>query len=237
MFALFIFHKGRPTIRACPGRIYTVHSTRVLRSSASLRLRASVKPSLDDQASVRKPISPAWQLTMSAEERARKLEAIERSRNEEKPRGLVARLKFYIKRYWYMAIPVHMTCCGLWFVALYLLVRSEIDVIALLEMLHMPDAVVEKLKNVPETAGYLVVAFVLYNIATPIRYPFSLVAIQLTFRLLRRCGWLRTARELEFSMRARYEELNKRRVAAATHLIKRDEDMQVKRVGKPPSTK
>lgn len=60
---------------------------------------------------------------MSEEEKARKLQAIEQSKQEEKPKGLVAKLKFYIKRYWYIAIPVHTINCSIWFVSLYFAVR------------------------------------------------------------------------------------------------------------------
>lgn len=60
---------------------------------------------------------------MSEEEKVRKLKAIELSSLEKPPEGLVAKLKFYIKRYWYIAIPVHSINCTFWFVAFYLAVR------------------------------------------------------------------------------------------------------------------
>jgi hypothetical protein len=41
---------------------------------------------------------------------------------------------------------------------------SGVDVVALLQTLHMPDSIVEKVKNVPETAGFVVVAIILYKV-------------------------------------------------------------------------
>jgi hypothetical protein len=41
---------------------------------------------------------------------------------------------------------------------------SGVDVVALLQTLHLPDSIVEKVKNVPETAGFVVVALILYKV-------------------------------------------------------------------------
>lgn len=60
---------------------------------------------------------------MSEEEKEHKLKAIEQSKQEEQPEGLFAKLKFYIKRYWYIAIPVHTINCSIWFIAFYIAVR------------------------------------------------------------------------------------------------------------------
>jgi hypothetical protein len=49
--------------------------------------------------------------------------AIQKSKEEKQPEGLFARMKFYIKRYWYIAIPVHTINCSLWFGGFYFAVR------------------------------------------------------------------------------------------------------------------
>ncbi|KAI6214079.1 hypothetical protein M3Y94_00226300 [Aphelenchoides besseyi] len=141
-----------------------------------------------------------FRMTMSDEEKSNKMKEIERARTETKPQGLVAKLKFYIKRY-----------CG-------------IDVIGLMESLHMPDFIVEKLKNTPPSAGHLVVTF----IVTPIRYAGTIAGIRIAFEFLRKFGWLRTAREVEYSVRSGYEALNKRRRSSAVNLTARLKE--VKRV-------
>jgi hypothetical protein len=64
---------------------------------------------------------------MNEEQKARKLTAIEHSKREEKPKGLIGTVKYYFKRYWYIAIPVHLVNCSIWFAALYLAVRRSVN--------------------------------------------------------------------------------------------------------------
>lgn len=42
---------------------------------------------------------------------------------EAKPIGLFAKLKYYLKRYWYIAIPIHIASCVMWFILLYIAVK------------------------------------------------------------------------------------------------------------------
>lgn len=42
---------------------------------------------------------------------------------EKKPEGRMALLKYYVKRYWYIAIPVHIVSCLLWYAAAFLAVK------------------------------------------------------------------------------------------------------------------
>lgn len=44
------------------------------------------------------------------------------------------------------------------------------------------------------------------QIATPLRYITTIVGIQLAFYILRRFGWLRTAKEFEYKIRSEYEK-------------------------------
>lgn len=149
-----------------------------------------------------------FRMTMSEEQKLAKTAKIEQMKAEEAPKTLFAKVKYYFKRYWYIAVPAHAASCTAWFIALYLVVKSGVDVISLLEWLHMPDAIVEKVKNTPETAGVVVVSLILYKIAMPFRYMTTLLLIQATFWTLRRLGKLKTAREVEYKVRSEYE-LNK----------------------------
>lgn len=103
-------------------------------------------------------------MTMSEEQKLAKTAKIEQMKAEEAPKTLFAKVKYYFKRYWYIAVPAHAASCTAWFIALYLVVKSGVDVISLLEWLHMPDAIVEKVKNTPETAGVVVVSLILYKV-------------------------------------------------------------------------
>uniref|UniRef100_A0A7E4VVX3 DUF1279 domain-containing protein n=1 Tax=Panagrellus redivivus TaxID=6233 RepID=A0A7E4VVX3_PANRE len=167
-----------------------------------------------------------FKIAMTHEEKERKQKEILAMKAEEKPQGLIGKIKYYFKRYWYIAVPVHVVCCSAWFAGLFALVKSGIDVPALLKLMHVPNLLIEKVQNTPPSAGVLVVALILYKIATPARYATTLAGIQLTFWTLRRMGKLKMAKEVEFSARTRYEKyqrvfrkLNERRlhnVAART---------------------
>ncbi|KHJ83239.1 hypothetical protein OESDEN_17064 [Oesophagostomum dentatum] len=127
-------------------------------------------------------------------------------KEEEEPKTMFGKIKYYLKRYWYIAVPAHMASSTLWFGGLYAAAHFGVDVIALLQFLHIPAAVIHKIENVPPSAGALVVALLLYKVATPLRYATTLVFIQAAFTILRRMGKLRTAREVEYKVRAEYEK-------------------------------
>uniref|UniRef100_A0A914YKB8 DUF1279 domain-containing protein n=1 Tax=Panagrolaimus superbus TaxID=310955 RepID=A0A914YKB8_9BILA len=163
-----------------------------------------------------------FKITMTPEEKQKKQTEIAKQKAEEKPKGLFAKFKFYFKRYWYIALPVHTVCCAVWLGSLFLIVRSGIDVLALLKVLHMPEIVINKVQNVPEAAGELVVALILYKIVSPLRYATTVAGIKLTFSTLQRMGKLRSAKEVEYGVRSKYEtyerafrRLNERRMTNA----------------------
>ncbi|PIO67101.1 hydrolase, carbon-nitrogen family [Teladorsagia circumcincta] len=139
---------------------------------------------------------------MTEEQKQKKQEKIEKMKEEKEPDTLFGKVKYYLKRYWYIAVPAHMVCCTAWFGGLYALVYCGVDVVALLRTLHMPAVVIEKIENVPPSAGVIVVALILYKVATPLRYMTTLALIQATFWTLRRMGKLRTAREVEYKVHA-----------------------------------
>ncbi|GMR48475.1 hypothetical protein PMAYCL1PPCAC_18670, partial [Pristionchus mayeri] len=146
-----------------------------------------------------------FHLTMTDEQKIEKKGRIDAAAMEEAPPGLFGKVKYYLKRYWYIAIPAHMFSCSCWFVALYALVHSGVDVPALLEFCYMPEWIIEKVRSTPPSAGVFVVAVILYKIVIPFRYITTLAIIQATFATLRRMGKLRTAREVEYKVRSDYE--------------------------------
>lgn len=102
--------------------------------------------------------------------------SIPENKKNENPKGLFTKLKYYFKKYWYIAIPIHIVGCALWFITFYLVVRrlilfsgiitffSGVDVVAILEYLNLPDSWVNKVKNTPPSASYLVAAMLLYKV-------------------------------------------------------------------------
>ncbi|PAV89530.1 hypothetical protein WR25_03029 isoform B [Diploscapter pachys] len=150
-----------------------------------------------------------FHVTMTEEEKKKKEQRIKEMQEEKPPEGLVAKFKYYFKRYWYIAVPAHAVSCISWFGLMYALVHFGMDVVGLLQALHLPESLIEKVQNVPESAGIIVVALILYKIATPLRYATTLVLIRVAFWGLKRMGLLRTAREVEYTARTKYE-INKR---------------------------
>ncbi|GMT24904.1 hypothetical protein PFISCL1PPCAC_16201 [Pristionchus fissidentatus] len=146
-----------------------------------------------------------FHMTMTDEQKVTKKENIDKAALEEAPPGLFGKVKYYLKRYWYIAVPAHMVSCTSWFIILYIMVHSGVDVPALLETLYMPEWIIQKVKETPASAGVFVVAAILYKIALPLRYVTTLGLIQATFWGLRRMGKLRTAREVEYKVRSDYE--------------------------------
>jgi hypothetical protein len=73
---------------------------------------------------------------------------------------------------------VHTAVCAIWFVAIYLAVQrfsifaffyynknlSGLDVVALLQRLHLPESWVKKVRDMPKAAGSLAAALVLYKV-------------------------------------------------------------------------
>ncbi|CAJ0572092.1 unnamed protein product, partial [Mesorhabditis spiculigera] len=159
-------------------------------------------PRISDDAQKKKN----WSMIMSEDVKQKKKDKISTEKEEKVPEGMVAKVKYYLKRYWYIAIPCHMFCSTMYLAGLYGIVYSGVDVVSLLHTLHMPELLIEKVKNTPPQAGALVVALILYKVATPLRYMTTLGLIQLAFIVLRRMGKLRTAKEVEYKGRIGYEK-------------------------------
>ncbi|VDM62601.1 unnamed protein product [Angiostrongylus costaricensis] len=114
---------------------------------------------------------------MTEEQKREKKEKIEEMKEEEEPKSLFGKIKYYLKRYWYIAVPAHIASSVLWLGSLYAVVKCGVDVVAFLRFIHTPALV-----------------------ATPFRYMTTLVFIQAAFWTLRRMGKLQTAREVEFKV-------------------------------------
>uniref|UniRef100_A0AC35UBT5 DUF1279 domain-containing protein n=1 Tax=Rhabditophanes sp. KR3021 TaxID=114890 RepID=A0AC35UBT5_9BILA len=151
------------------------------------------------------PVISKFRLSMDEEQKKHKLSKIELQNAEEAPKTLVQKLKFYIKRYWYIAIPVHAVVCSFYFAIFYFLVKSGVDVIAIMKTLHLPESIIEKAQHASPSASTFVLAFLLYKIATPLRYATTVGGIQGTFWTMKKLGKLKTAREVEYKVRNDYE--------------------------------
>uniref|UniRef100_A0A0N4Z0U7 DUF1279 domain-containing protein n=1 Tax=Parastrongyloides trichosuri TaxID=131310 RepID=A0A0N4Z0U7_PARTI len=142
--------------------------------------------------------------SLDEDTRNKKLKGIIKERIEQPPTTPGAKLKYYIKRYWYIAIPVYATVYLSFLIGFYFLVKSGVDIVALMEKLHLPTVVIEKVKNSPPETSALVTAFLLNKLCGPIRLVAVLGGIQGTFKVLKHFNLLKTAKEVEFKVRSDY---------------------------------
>ncbi|KAI1733208.1 protein play a role in the structure and strength of muscle [Ditylenchus destructor] len=136
---------------------------------------------------------------------------------EEKfPSGVLPKLKYFIKRYWIVALPVHGICSIAWASAIYSVIISGLNVIAILEYCHVPASLVTKIRNTPASASAIVATLLIYKLLTPIRYLFSCWALQHTLRMLRKYGMIHRVRDIEQWISSKWQIL----IQTATQPIK-----------------
>lgn len=96
----------------------------------------------------------------------------------------VQKFKTIVKKYWYIAIPVHVGTSGLWFGTFFGLTKAGLDFVPLLEKTSLPEKYIEPLKR--GNMGNFAQALVLYKIVTPLRYASTLAVTRSTVRYLRK---------------------------------------------------
>jgi len=86
--------------------------------------------------------------------------------------GMVKKFKQLLKDYGWTLIPVHfVTSCG-WFGLCYFICLSGVDVVPFLQTLRISQEYIDTLSDSPYT--HLALAYLLYEIAKPVRYPFTI---------------------------------------------------------------
>lgn len=108
---------------------------------------------------------------------------------DDKSQNIFQRFKNTFKKYWYIVLPVHLVTSTLWFGSFFFIASSGCDVPALLEMLGLPNWIVDKVRDGNSWTSYLVIAYGLYKIFTPLRYMVTLGGTGMTIRYLRRLGY------------------------------------------------
>jgi len=104
--------------------------------------------------------------------------------------SLTQRFKKMLKQYWYVIVPVHAVTYVGWFGLFYAISASGIDIVAFLEFLHVPDSVLDHIRNAPG-AGHFVIAFALNKIASPLRYMTTLGVSYYAVKSLSRLGYIK----------------------------------------------
>ncbi len=87
--------------------------------------------------------------------------------NNDKKEGIVQKFKRMTKDYWYVLIPVHLVTSAGWMCGFWLMIKSGVDIPALLEKMGTSTVYIEKVRS-SEWAN-LALAYACYKIATPAR--------------------------------------------------------------------
>jgi len=130
------------------------------------------------------------------------------NKEEKKKEGIVPRFKQMAKDYWYVLIPVHVATSIVWFGGFYVMAKSGLDIIAILEFISVPQSVVDKLKG--SEAGYYALAYACYKVATPFRYTVTVGGTTYTVSKLTDMGYLKTSKQMADSVKDKKDDLKEK---------------------------
>ncbi|XP_037959121.1 uncharacterized protein C18orf19 homolog A-like [Teleopsis dalmanni] len=104
--------------------------------------------------------------------------------------GLFARYKRTYKKYWFVVIPVHIVTSIGWLSIFYLLSKSGVDIAALLQSLNFSEPVINKARD--SKMGHAAIAFLCYELATPLRYVVTLGATTFSIKYFTKIGRIKS---------------------------------------------
>ncbi|XP_037364793.1 protein FAM210A [Talpa occidentalis] len=123
---------------------------------------------------------------------------------QDKSISLYQRFKKTFRQYGKVLIPVHLITSGVWFGTFYYAAIKGMNVIPFLELIGLPDSVVNILKN--SQSGNALTAYALFKIATPARYTVTLGGTSFTVKYLRSRGYMSTPPPVKEYLQDRMEE-------------------------------
>lgn len=94
------------------------------------------------------------------------------------------KFKDVVKKYWYIAIPVHMGTSVIWFGTFFGATKAGLDFVPMLEKTSLPEKYIEPLKK--GNVGNVAQALVLYKLVTPLRYASTLAVTRSALRYLKK---------------------------------------------------
>ncbi|XP_007198584.2 protein FAM210A [Balaenoptera acutorostrata] len=118
--------------------------------------------------------------------------------------SLYQRFKKTFRQYGKVLIPVHLITSGVWFGTFYYAAIKGVNVVPFLELIGLPDSVVNILKN--SQSGNALTAYALFKIATPARYTVTLGGTSFTVKYLRSRGYMSTPPPVKEYLQDRMEE-------------------------------
>ncbi|KAM4841357.1 protein FAM210A isoform 1-T2 [Thomomys bottae] len=123
---------------------------------------------------------------------------------QDKSINLYQRFKKTFRQYGKVLIPVHLVTSGIWFGTFYYAAIKGVNVIPFLELMGLPDSVVNILKN--SQSGNALTAYAMFKIATPARYTVTLGGTSFTVKYLRSRGYMSTPPPVKEYLQDRMEE-------------------------------
>ncbi|XP_036101011.1 protein FAM210A [Molossus molossus] len=118
--------------------------------------------------------------------------------------SLYQRFKKTFRQYGKVLIPVHLITSGVWFGTFYYAAIKGVNVVPFLELIGLPDSIVNILKN--SQSGNALTAYALFKIATPARYTVTLGGTSFTVKYLRSHGYMSTPPPVKEYLQDRMEE-------------------------------
>jgi len=113
---------------------------------------------------------------------------------EKDKKGVVAKFKQMFKDYWYVLIPVHVATSLVWYGGFFVMCKSGLDVVAILDCLGTSEKILNPLRS--SDVGYYALAYACYKMATPLRYTVTVAGTGYTVKVLKDKGIL-TASEVK----------------------------------------
>ncbi|XP_007487823.1 protein FAM210A [Monodelphis domestica] len=123
---------------------------------------------------------------------------------QDKSSNLFQRFKKTFRQYGKVMIPVHLVTSSIWFGTFYYAASKGMNVVPFLELIGLPDSIVDILKN--SQSGNALTAYALFKIATPARYTVTLGGTSITVKYLRSRGFMSTPPPVKEYLQDRMEE-------------------------------
>jgi len=143
--------------------------------------------------------------------------ATESENADAKPLGLMQRFKQTYKEYGKVLIGVHVFTSCLWATGFYYAAVSGIDVVSLLKWVGASDKMIAPFTRAG--VGHAAIAYLMYKLATPLRYMVTIGGTRVVVKILRRWGYMppiseqnrfrHFVKEGQQKMRAKYEDRRK----------------------------
>lgn len=93
------------------------------------------------------------------------------------------KFKTVVKKYWYIAVPVHVATSAGWFGTFYGATKMGLDFVPVLEKTSVPEKYVEPLKK--GNLGNFAQALILHKLFTPVRYATTLAVTRSAIKYLK----------------------------------------------------